>query len=127
MCEQPPPQKGEGLPSVRLSMCPFFPSGNFLQRFLSAPRADPALDAAKKAGVKRFVPCARITVCPTGGSMRIRNQKEEIHQHIRRLGLPYTIIDVGYWYQASFPTPLFGRVDTPACCFLIRRSWGMGT
>jgi hypothetical protein len=70
----PRPQKGEGLPSVRLSMCPFFPSGNFLQRFLSARRADPALDAAKKAGVKRFVPCARITVCPTGGAMRIRNQ-----------------------------------------------------
>jgi hypothetical protein len=36
VCEQFPPQKGEGLPSARLSLCPFFPSGNFFQRFLGA-------------------------------------------------------------------------------------------
>jgi len=34
----------------------------------------PLADAAKKADVKRFVPCAFITVCPPGGVMWIRDQ-----------------------------------------------------
>jgi NmrA-like family len=34
----------------------------------------PLADAAKKAGVQRFVPCAFITVCAPGGVMRIRDQ-----------------------------------------------------
>ncbi|KAE9368833.1 NAD(P)-binding protein [Stipitochalara longipes BDJ] len=71
----------------------------------------PLADAAKKAGVKRFVPCSWITVCPPGGVMWIRDQREQIYQHIRKLGLRYTFIDVGYWYQASFPTLPSGRVD----------------
>ncbi|KAJ7687139.1 isoflavone reductase family protein [Mycena rosella] len=50
--------------------------------------------AAKQAGVKRF--------------------KEEVYQHIRRLYLPYTIIDVGFWHQLSFPTLPSGRVDYAA-------------
>ena len=31
-------------------------------------------DASKKAGVKRFVPCAFITVAPPGGVMDLRDQ-----------------------------------------------------
>jgi hypothetical protein len=34
----------------------------------------PLADAAKKAGAKRFVPCAFTTVCPPGGVMWIRDQ-----------------------------------------------------
>lgn len=41
-------------------------------------------------------------------------QKEQVYQHIRKLYLPYTIIDVGYWYQLSFPTLPSGRVDYAA-------------
>ncbi|KAE8378860.1 hypothetical protein BDV26DRAFT_260720 [Aspergillus bertholletiae] len=67
--------------------------------------------AAKKADVKRFVPCAFITVCPPGGVFRLRDEKEAIYQHIRKLYLPYTIIDVGFWHQISFPTVPSGRVD----------------
>ncbi|GAB1196479.1 hypothetical protein APSETT444_005750 [Aspergillus pseudonomiae] len=67
--------------------------------------------AAKQAGVKRFVPCAFITVCPPGGVFRLRDEKEAIYQHIRKLHLPYTIIDVGFWHQVSFPTVPSGRVD----------------
>ncbi|KAK7053836.1 glycoside hydrolase [Favolaschia claudopus] len=67
--------------------------------------------AAKKAGVKRFVPCSFTTVVPPGGVMSIRDTKEEVNQHIRKLYLPYTIVDVGYWYQLSFPTLPSGRVD----------------
>lgn len=34
----------------------------------------PLANAAKKSGVKRFVPCAFMTVCPPGGVMWIRDQ-----------------------------------------------------
>ncbi|KAF8175419.1 hypothetical protein K438DRAFT_1908802 [Mycena galopus ATCC 62051] len=70
--------------------------------------------AAKEAGVKRFVPCAFTTVTPPGGVMRLRDSKEQVYQHIRKLYLPYTIIDVGYWYQLSFPTLPSGQVDYAA-------------
>ncbi|KAJ7174384.1 isoflavone reductase family protein [Mycena filopes] len=69
--------------------------------------------AAKEAGVKRFVPCAFITVA-SPGTMSLRDKKEEVYQHIWRLHLPYTIIDVGYWHQLSFPTLPSGRVDYAA-------------
>ncbi|KAJ6452390.1 hypothetical protein C8R47DRAFT_1258128 [Mycena vitilis] len=69
--------------------------------------------AAKEAGVKRFVPCAFTTVAPAGGVMRLRDEKELVYQEIRKhfKFLPYTIIDVGYWHQISFPTVPSGRLD----------------
>lgn len=33
----------------------------------------PLANAAKKAGVKRFLPCAFVTVCPPGGVMMLRD------------------------------------------------------
>jgi len=69
------------------------------------------VDAAKLAGIKRFVPCGFTTICPRGGIMRLRDQKEEVHDHVFRAHLPYTIIDVGFWYQISFPSLPSGRVD----------------
>lgn len=38
-------------------------------------------------------------------------QKEQVFNHVKKLFLPYTIIDVGYWYQLSFPRLPSGRVD----------------
>ncbi|KAJ7777377.1 hypothetical protein B0H16DRAFT_1407000 [Mycena metata] len=70
--------------------------------------------AAKEAGVKRFVPCGFITVAPPGGVMALRDSKELVYQHIRKLFLPHTIIDIGYWYQISFPTVPSGRADYTA-------------
>ncbi|KAJ7727522.1 hypothetical protein DFH07DRAFT_930752 [Mycena maculata] len=67
--------------------------------------------AAKEAGVKHFIPCAFTTVAPAGGIMTLRDEKEQVYQHIRKLYLPYTVIDVGYWYQLSFPALPSGRVD----------------
>ncbi|KAJ7687134.1 hypothetical protein B0H17DRAFT_939633 [Mycena rosella] len=67
--------------------------------------------AAKQAGIKRFVPCAFTIVAPPGGVMYIRDTKEEVYRHIQRLYLPYTIIDVGFWHQLSFPNLPSGRVD----------------
>ncbi|KAJ5273547.1 hypothetical protein N7478_008672 [Penicillium angulare] len=69
------------------------------------------LQAAKTAGVKRIVPCAFITVAPPQGAMLLRDQKEEIYNAIKLLGIPYTVIDVGYWYQISFPSLPSGKVD----------------
>ncbi|OAG36731.1 hypothetical protein AYO21_09115 [Fonsecaea monophora] len=67
--------------------------------------------AAKAAGVKRFVPCAFITICPPGGVMQLRDAKEEVYNHIFRLHLPYTIVDTGFWHQISFPPLPSGRLD----------------
>ncbi|KAI9045380.1 aromatic alcohol reductase [Aspergillus affinis] len=67
--------------------------------------------AAKKAGVRRFVPCAFITVAPPGGIMWLRDEKETVYNHIKQLQLPYTIIDVGWWYQLSYPRLESGRAD----------------
>lgn len=69
------------------------------------------VDAAAKAGIKRFVPCGFTTVCPPGGAMKLRDDKEEVYQRIWFQHLPYTIIDVGYWHQISWPRLASGRVD----------------
>ncbi|KAJ6789467.1 hypothetical protein PWT90_00268 [Aphanocladium album] len=71
-------------------------------------------DAAKAAGVKRFVPSSFTAVTPPGGVTAGRDhilQKEKIFQYIKDVGLPYTIIDVGWWYQASIPSVPSGRLD----------------
>ena len=70
----------------------------------------PLATAAKAAGVKLFVPCAFITAMPVGIHL-LRDQKEEVYNHIKRIGLPYTIIDVGWWYQISFPPLPSGKID----------------
>ncbi|CAI7645977.1 unnamed protein product [Penicillium glandicola] len=69
------------------------------------------LQAAKSAGIKRIVPCAFITVAPPHGAMLLRDEKEEIYNDIKFLGIPYTIIDVGFWYQISFPSLPSGKID----------------
>jgi hypothetical protein len=46
--------------------------------------------------------------------MDMRDEKEEIHDHIFRQGLGFTIIDVGTWYQVSFPRVPSGRLDYAA-------------
>ena len=66
--------------------------------------------AAKAAGVKRFIPCAFVTVIPFGIHM-LRDQKEQVYNHMKRLYLPYTIIDVGWWYQIAFPALPSGKID----------------
>ncbi|KAJ5134878.1 hypothetical protein N7448_000099 [Penicillium atrosanguineum] len=71
----------------------------------------PLARAAKKVGVKRFIPCGFITVAPPGGVMWLRDEKEIVYNQIRQMWLPYTIVDVGWWYQLSYPRLLSGRVD----------------
>lgn len=45
------------------------------------------VDAAKKAGVKRFVPCDFAVVIPPGGLMKLRDEKEVVHQRVCELPL----------------------------------------
>ncbi|PGG99547.1 hypothetical protein AJ79_08484 [Helicocarpus griseus UAMH5409] len=88
-----------------------------IDTFISAIGADDLIQqkslvrAAKAAGVKRFVPCAFITVAPPTGVMLLRDEKEVIYNEIKRLVLPYTVIDVGFWHQFSYPRLPSGRVD----------------
>ncbi|TPX17886.1 uncharacterized protein E0L32_002987 [Thyridium curvatum] len=56
----------------------------------------PLSNAAKAAGVGRYVPCFFAT-------------KEDILDHIQRLCLPYTVIDVGWWFQLTLPDVPSGR------------------
>ncbi|CAJ2500719.1 Uu.00g035720.m01.CDS01 [Anthostomella pinea] len=71
----------------------------------------PLATATKAAGVKRFLPCAFITVIPPGGVQGLRDEKEHVYNHIKQLSLPYTIVDVGWWYQISFPELPSGKID----------------
>jgi hypothetical protein len=84
------------------------------------------IDAAVAAGTKRFVPCGFTTICPPSGIMEIRDEKEEVYQQIWRHHLPYTIIDVGYWHQISWPRLSSGKLDY-ACAMPKNKYMGTGT
>ncbi|KAF7551229.1 hypothetical protein G7Z17_g5151 [Cylindrodendrum hubeiense] len=68
-------------------------------------------DAAKTAGVKRFVPSAFGPSCPPDGVMALREIKEDVLNHIKKICLPYTVIDVGWWYQSTLPRLPSGKID----------------
>ncbi|KAF7188061.1 Phenylcoumaran benzylic ether reductase TP7 [Pseudocercospora fuligena] len=71
----------------------------------------PLASAAKAAGVKRFLPCAFVPVIPAGGISLLRDHKEIVYNHVKQLGLPYTILDVGWWYQLCVRKLPSGRTD----------------
>jgi hypothetical protein len=71
----------------------------------------PLVDAAVKAGVKRFVPCNWGTPAARGGIMEMRDLKEDVHDYIFRNRLGYTIIDIGVWYETNFPRVPSGKFD----------------
>ncbi|KAI8668667.1 Isoflavone reductase family protein [Fusarium keratoplasticum] len=70
----------------------------------------PLINAAKKAGVGRYIPCFYASVMPRG-VQTLRDNKEASLDHIQRVHLPYTVIDVGWWYQISLPRLPSGRLD----------------
>ncbi|OBR08391.1 Isoflavone reductase family protein [Colletotrichum higginsianum IMI 349063] len=66
--------------------------------------SEPALAAAAKtAGVARFVPCFFATVAPPKNVLVLRDVKEDNLNHIKKLRLPYTVLDIGWWYQGTLP------------------------
>ncbi|CEI70058.1 hypothetical protein FVEN_g10621 [Fusarium venenatum] len=68
-------------------------------------------NAAKEAGVKRFVPSSFGPSCPPAGVMILREFKEIVISHVKKIYLPYTVIDVGLWYQVSLPALPSGKID----------------
>ncbi|GAW17973.1 hypothetical protein ANO14919_074420 [Xylariales sp. No.14919] len=71
----------------------------------------PLADAAKRAGIKRFVQSAFMIVIPPRGVVDFRETKEDILSYIQKLRLPYTYIDAGWWYQLTLPRLPSGRLD----------------
>ncbi|KAG5801591.1 hypothetical protein H9Q74_011021 [Fusarium xylarioides] len=43
--------------------------------------------------------------------MDARDRKEAVLDHIQRIYLPYTVIDVGWWYQITLPRVPSGKLD----------------
>lgn len=70
----------------------------------------PLVKAAATAGVKRLIPCGFATAMPVGVH-RSRDQKEQVYNLVKRLHIPYTIIDVGWWYQFALPRLPSGKID----------------
>ncbi|OLN89065.1 putative pinoresinol-lariciresinol reductase 3 [Colletotrichum chlorophyti] len=83
-------------------------------------------NAAKRAKVGRFIPCFFGTACPPKGVMALRETKEDVLNHIKKIYLPYTVIDVGWWYQLSPPRVPSGRMDY-ALLAPMQRVFGDGT
>lgn len=69
------------------------------------------VDAVASAGISRFVPCAWASICPPGGILGLRDEKEAVFQRIWQQRIPYTIVDVGFWHQLSVPRVPSGKLD----------------
>ncbi|KNG88567.1 hypothetical protein ANOM_002692 [Aspergillus nomiae NRRL 13137] len=71
------------------------------------------IDAASKAGVKRFVPSAWAVTAPPNDLMK-RDWKEAVYAHMKKVRLPYTIIDTGVWHEVVIPRVPSGKLDHAA-------------
>ncbi|KAK1855478.1 isoflavone reductase family protein [Colletotrichum chrysophilum] len=71
----------------------------------------PLINASKAAGVGRFIPCFFATIVPPKGILKLRDIKEDVLNHVKKVRLPYTAIDVGWWYQITLPRLASGRID----------------
>ncbi|EQB44115.1 isoflavone reductase [Colletotrichum gloeosporioides Cg-14] len=67
------------------------------------------IEASSNANVGRFIPSFWGPACAPRGIMMIREMKEDLIDRIKGLYLPYTVIDVGWWYQLSLPALPSGR------------------
>jgi len=68
-------------------------------------------DAAKRVGVKRFVPDDWATPC-VRGVRGFYDQKGAIQDHVKSIGLGYTFIDVGIWTSLTIPEDKAESEDT---------------
>lgn len=102
------------------------------------------IEAAKEAGVQRFVPSEWVgpaprgvidikdkasAVAPAGEITKVLTrslQKLEILGAIQRANLPYTIIDVGCWFQVFVPKVPSGRTDEAHSAYVDHRIVGNG-
>ncbi|KAL0930608.1 isoflavone reductase family protein [Colletotrichum truncatum] len=79
----------------------------------------PLATVAKAAGIKRFVPCFYAPIAPPKGVVALRDivsfvvgiLKEDVLNHVKKIHLPYTAIDIGWWFQFTLPRLPSGRLD----------------
>ncbi|KAH7133754.1 hypothetical protein EDB81DRAFT_903960 [Dactylonectria macrodidyma] len=71
----------------------------------------PLARAAKLTNVKRFVPSAFAMAIDPDGVSSAQKMKEQIYAEISALGLPFTIIDVGWWYNGFIPQVPSGKTS----------------
>jgi len=60
------------------------------------------IDAAKKVGVKRFVPCDWSTAT-VKGVREMFDLKLAVREYLQKSGVGYTFVDVGWWMQGLLP------------------------
>jgi len=80
------------------------------------------VDAAKRANVKRFIPCEFGIAC-VPGVIDLFDKMLEIRKYIEDSGVPHTYIGIGLWYQ--FTVPYRGAVKGPIP-ELVREFYGDG-
>ncbi|KAI5118178.1 hypothetical protein M0805_008419 [Coniferiporia weirii] len=85
----------------------------------------PLIDAAKKTGVKRFVPCDWATASPRG-VMGLHDTKFDIQDYIKETGIGYTFIDVGWWIQLALPITDPSESDYPPIVESTKTIFGTG-
>ncbi|CAI6091120.1 unnamed protein product [Clonostachys chloroleuca] len=69
----------------------------------------PLIRAARLANVKRFVPSSFAMAIAAGGVCGVQDAKEKVYTTLAASGVPYTIIDVGWWYNGFIPVLPSGR------------------
>ncbi|KAI9163523.1 Isoflavone reductase-like protein [Paramyrothecium foliicola] len=67
------------------------------------------IDAVKAAGVKRFVPSNFGIVQGPLTGFELADTKQQVLDYVQAAHIPYTVIEVGYWYQLGFPHLASGR------------------
>ncbi|KAK2772260.1 isoflavone reductase family protein [Colletotrichum kahawae] len=71
----------------------------------------PLIRASKLARIKRFIPAAFAMALDPNGISSVQITKEKIYEELEACGIPYTVIDVGWWYNGFIPEVPSGKTD----------------
>jgi len=85
----------------------------------------PLIRASKAAGVRRFIPCDWGSPCIPGIVWSF-DLKATFQELIKEIGLGYTFIDVGMWYQAIVPVIDPTKEFLPGFAEITRTIFGSG-
>ncbi|KAJ3957193.1 hypothetical protein N0V92_006225 [Colletotrichum tropicale] len=71
----------------------------------------PLIRASKLANIKRFIPTAFAMALDPNGISSVQIMKEKIYHELEKCEIPYTIIDVGWWFNGFIPEVPSGKTD----------------
>ncbi|KAF3801953.1 hypothetical protein GCG54_00015176 [Colletotrichum gloeosporioides] len=71
----------------------------------------PLIRASKLANINRFIPTAFAMALDPNGISTVQPMKEKIYQELEACLIPYTVIDVGWWYNGFIPEVPSGKTD----------------